>query len=259
MHCRDLYRSLRLLLEVDQDLGLQFLGRSLPAQPASPEPGRARRPGRAATAPVTPPAVPRPLPIPLVEGGSKGERLDRLAGLIVGCTRCGLCKTRRNAVPGEGSPDTRILFIGEAPGQDEDEQGRPFVGAAGQLLDKMILAMGFPREQVFIANVLKCRPPGNRRPEETEMAACLPFLEQQVDCIRPEVICTLGNTPLKALRPEAAGITRERGQRFDWRGFPVIPTFHPSYLLRNEAAKKPCWADLQLVLKELGLEAPKRR
>jgi DNA polymerase len=148
----------------------------------------------------------------------------------------------------------------EGPGRDEDEQGRPFVGAAGQLLDKMIHAMGFRREQVYICNAVKCRPPGNRNPEPEELAACHPFLMAQLAVLRPKVMCTLGNIPLRALfGPEVGGITRIRGTRLEWQGIPVYPTFHPSYLLRNEAAKKPAWEDLKLVLAELGREPPARR
>ncbi len=134
------------------------------------------------------------------------------------------------------------MFVGEGPGADEDASGRPFVGAAGQLLDKMIGAMGLAREQVFICNVVKCRPPGNRAPEPEEMAACLPFLEAQLGVLRPKVICLLGATPLKTLLG-LSGITRLHGQRQEWRGIPVIPSFHPAYLLRNPEAKKPAWED----------------
>ena len=162
-------------------------------------------------------------------------------------------------MPGEGAPRAALLFIGDGPGTDEDASGRPMVGAAGDLLTKMIQAMGLTSEEVFIANVVKCRPPDNRSPTAAEAAACMPWLREQIAAIRPTVICTLGNTPLRALLgDDTLGITRVRGQRFAYAGIPLIPTFHPTYLLRNPAGKKPCWEDLQLVLKELGRTPPAR-
>jgi len=185
--------------------------------------------------------------------------LRAIAQEIAVCRACALCPTRTNTVPGEGDPKAELLFVGEGPGADEDAQGRPFVGKAGDLLTKMIEAMGFRRDQVFIANVVKCRPPGNRVPEPAEAAACLPFLHRQIAAIRPKVICTLGNTPLRALMgDDKLGITRLRGQRLEWRGIPLIPTFHPAYLLRNPPAKKPCWEDLKAVLALLGKTPPGR-
>ena len=187
------------------------------------------------------------------------DSLARIAAEVATCRRCGLCATRTTTVPGEGSPAPELLFIGEGPGADEDKTGRPFVGEAGQLLDKMIAAMGLARRDVFIANVVKCRPPGNRTPEPLEVASCLPYLQAQIAVLKPRIICTLGNVPLKALfGDDVPGITRSRGQRMTWQGISVIPTFHPSYLLRNPAAKKPCWEDLQAVLKELGRTPPGR-
>lgn len=187
------------------------------------------------------------------------EALARIAAEVATCRRCGLCATRTTTVPGEGAPAPELLFIGEGPGAEEDKAGRPFVGPAGQLLDRMIAAMGLARADVFIANVVKCRPPGNRTPEPVEVERCLPYLQAQIAVLRPRIICTLGNVPLKALFGDAVpGITRSRGQRMTWQGIAVIPTFHPSYLLRNPAAKKPCWEDLQAVLKELGRTPPGR-
>ena len=200
---------------------------------------------------------------PALPSTSGPQSLSELAASIARCRACKLCDGRTNTVPGEGNPQAELLFIGEGPGADEDAQGRPFVGAAGQLLTKMIEAMGFQRSEVFIANIVKCRPPGNRAPEPDEVAACLPFLHQQIAALRPKVICTLGNTPLKALcGAEVGGITKVRGQRLAYRqgdlDLPLIPTFHPAYLLRNPPAKKPCWEDLKVVLGVLGRELPTR-
>jgi uracil-DNA glycosylase len=245
------YRTLRLLLEIDRDLGVQFIGRSQVEETAAP--------AKAAAAPIAETAqAPKQLPL-VFAGGTPAERLADVVRQVVDCKRCGLCQERRQAVPGEGPAQPEIMFIGEGPGADEDAQGRPFVGKAGMLLSKMIVAMGLQREEVFIGNVIKCRPPGNRKPEETEMVACLPYLKEQIDALAPKVICTLGATPLQALRGDMRlGITKERGKRFMYRGIPVIPTFHPSYLLRNDAAKKPTWMDLRAVLREIGRTPPRR-
>lgn len=140
------------------------------------------------------------------------------------------------------------MFIGEGPGADEDDQGLPFVGRAGRMLTGLIEAMGLTREDTYITNVVKCRPPGNRNPEPDELAACRPILERQIELLAPHLIVTLGNVPLKLLKPGAAGITRERGKVFDYRGYSVLPTFHPSYLLRNPAAITTCWEDFRQAL-----------
>jgi len=201
-------------------------------------------------------AVPSPKPagarvlVPRVNepsAGSKEEQLRRLAQEVERCRRCPLYKTRTHAVVSDGTPDARLVFVGEAPGRDEDLQGKPFVGAAGQLLTKMIIAMGFRREDVYICNVLKDRPPGNRTPLPEEVEACLPFLAQQLRIIQPKVICVLGAVAAKALLGPHIAITKVRGQVWDYEGFPVIPTFHPAYLLRNPPAKKFTWEDLKRV------------
>jgi len=185
--------------------------------------------------------------------------LTALNAAVAACRACGLCQTRTNTVPGEGNPSPELVFVGEGPGADEDAQGRPFVGRAGELLTAMIAAMGFSRESVYICNVVKCRPPGNRLPEKDEVAACIGYLVRQLELLRPKVICSLGNTPLRALTGnDKLGITSVRGQVLDWRGTPLVPTFHPAYLLRNPPAKKPCWEDLKVVLKVLGREPPAR-
>ncbi len=267
-----LYANLRELLAIDRDLGVQMIARpggteSTPhdGPPARPTPARPAGPH-----PARPTATPnqRPTTLPpsadahladLPTAGPAGERLARIAERIATCDRCPLCAGRTHTVPGEGNEQPQIMFIGEGPGADEDRQGRPFVGAAGHLLDKMITAMGLRRDEVFIANIIKCRPPGNRTPEPAEMAACLPYLERQVDALQPAVICTLGNVPLRALTGDLRrGITRARGTRFTWRGITCLATFHPSYLLRNPAGKKPAWEDLQQVLRIIGREPPPR-
>ena len=169
-------------------------------------------------------------------------------GTIGDCRRCKLCEGRANIVFGDGSPLARLMFVGEGPGADEDRQGLPFVGRAGQLLNKIIEAMGLRREQVYIANVVKCRPPDNRTPHPDEVAACTPFLFRQIDIIAPAVIVALGSPASQALLETSAGITKLRGTFREFRGIPVMPTFHPAYLLRNPAAKKEVWDDMRKVM-----------
>lgn len=175
------------------------------------------------------------------------------------CKRCDLHKERKQAVPGQGSPAPDILFVGEAPGADEDEQGLAFVGAAGQLLTQMITAMGYSRDEVFIANIAKCRPPGNRPPLPEEMAACLPYLKEQIRLLAPKVIVALGATSVKGLLNPEVTISRLRGQWQSFEGIPLMPTFHPAYLLRNPSAKHDVWADLKAVLTRLGRQPPTRK
>ena len=175
-----------------------------------------------------------------------------------GCQLCGLCETRKNIVVGEGSPSADLVFVGEGPGATEDETGRPFVGKAGQLLDKMVQAMGLSRDQVFICNVVKCRPPGNRDPLEDEINACESYLFRQLDVIQPKVIVALGKFAAQTLLKTDQRISQLRGKFFSYRGTQLIPTFHPSFLLRNPSAKKEVWEDLQKVAVELGIEIPKR-
>jgi len=186
--------------------------------------------------------------------------LEAIASHIAQCRNCPLCQERTHTVPGEGNADgPDILFIGEGPGADEDAQGRPFVGKAGKLLDKMIEAMGYKREEVFIANVVKCRPPNNRKPMREEMDRCLPYLRQQIRLIQPKIIVGLGGTAMEGLLGKPAGITRMRGIWQEYEGIKLMPTFHPSYLLRDPSKKKDAWLDLQAVLKELGKEPPSRK
>ncbi len=184
-----------------------------------------------------------------------------LAAAVASCRGCKLCRTRTNTVFGDGNVRAELMFLGEAPGADEDLQGLPFVGRAGELLTRMIGAMQFNRAEVFIANTVKCRPPNNRNPEPDETEACRPFIMRQIELIRPKVIVMLGAVPLRLLFPEVrAGITRIRGSWMDYHGIKVMPTFHPAYLLRNPAAKADVWKDLQLVMAVFGKKhVPGRR
>jgi DNA polymerase len=170
-----------------------------------------------------------------------------------GCTKCRLAGSRTNVVFGVGSPNADLMFIGEAPGRDEDERGEPFVGRAGQLLTDIIKAMKLTRDDVYIANVVKCRPPENRNPEPDELDACRPFIRRQVELIQPKVIVTLGRFGLQSLTEKGYGISAVRGQWLDYNGIKLMPTYHPAYLLRNPAAKKDVWADMKKVMAELGI------
>jgi uracil-DNA glycosylase len=174
------------------------------------------------------------------------------------CTRCKLHSTRNKIVFGDGSPKAQLVFVGEGPGADEDAQGLPFVGRAGKLLTQMIEAMGLQRPDVYICNVVKCRPPGNRQPEPDEVASCSPFLFRQLDSIKPKVIVCLGATAFQTLLQTNRSISHYRGQWLDYRGYKMLPTYHPAYLLRNPAAKADVWKDLQKVMVELGLEIKKK-
>ncbi len=183
------------------------------------------------------------------------EALRRLREDVIGdCTRCRLCEGRTKLVFGVGNPRARLMFVGEGPGADEDRQGEPFVGRAGQLLDRIIAAMGLSRQEVYIGNIVKCRPPENRTPLPDESATCLPFLEAQIRIIQPEVLVALGKTAAIGLTGVPIdSITRERGRWLEVHGIPVKVTFHPAYLLRSPAAKRPVWEDMQDVMARLGL------
>ena len=186
--------------------------------------------------------------------------LAALRDEVLPCRKCKLCEGRTNVVFGDGSAHARVLFVGEAPGQTEDEQGLPFVGRAGQLLTRIIEGgMGLRRADVFIANVNKCRPPGNRDPEPDEVAACLPFLKRQIEILRPEVIVTLGKVATWNLLATTEAMKHLRGRELSYEGIPVIATWHPAYLLRNPAAKVDTWADIKRANRLLGLpEVPSR-
>lgn len=174
------------------------------------------------------------------------EGLDSIAERVRACRACRLGAGRTNAVPGEGAATPLVLVVGEGPGADEDATGRPFVGKAGQLLDKMLAAVALSRgENCFIANVVKCRPPNNRDPEADEIAACAGFLDAQIDALRPTAILSIGRVPTQALLGTADGIGKLRGRFFEYRGHPLLPTYHPSALLRDESLKRPAWEDLK--------------
>lgn len=178
---------------------------------------------------------------------------DSLRAEALACTKCRLAGGRKNVVFGVGNPNADLMFIGEAPGRDEDERGEPFVGRAGQLLTDIIKAMKLTRDDVYIANVIKCRPPENRNPEPDELDACRPFIRRQVELIQPKVIVTLGRFGLQSLTEKGYGISAVRGKWLEYDGIKLMPTYHPAYLLRNPAAKKDVWADMKKVMAELGI------
>ena len=184
----------------------------------------------------------------------KVEALKAIREEIGDCTRCALHKGRHTIVFADGSPDARLMFVGEGPGADEDAQGLPFVGRAGQLLNNMIVAMGLKREEVYIANIVKCRPPGNRTPEPEEANTCVKFLNQQIEVVRPEVIVALGATAATYLLGQRQPLAGLRGRVHGFRGAKLIVTYHPAFLLRDPRQKKEAWADLQIAMKELGLK-----
>jgi uracil-DNA glycosylase len=260
--------SLRAYLEVQQDTGAWGIPRATKkpaaaaAAPTMPEPVVVPEP-IAAPHPVE--AKPEPKPEAKKEPPKALRPLEVIKTEVEACAKCGLGATRTNTVFSRGNPNAKLVFVGEAPGADEDEQGLPFVGRAGQLLDKMIGAMGLdPEKDVYVCNIIKCRPPGNRRPEPAEIDACIPYLHEQLGAIHPKVIVAMGNTAVSALLDTKLGITKLRGAWKLYKGkVPVMPTYHPSYLLRPSAqqveAKKHAWEDLQAVMKELGLEPPKRK
>ena len=206
------------------------------ARRASPAPG-----------PVAPPVASGEEPVALARSAA-----DALAAIKIDigpdCSRCKLHTLgRRQIVFGVGNPDADLMFVGEAPGADEDVQGEPFVGRAGQLLTKIITAIGLTREDVYIANVIKCRPPQNRNPEPDEVDTCEPFLFQQIDAIKPKVVVALGSFAARTLLRTQDSISRLRGRVYEYRGAKLIPTFHPAYLLRNPSSKKEVWEDMKLV------------
>ncbi len=213
-------------------------------------------------------APPAPAPIELrpiahiaPATGSKTERLAAMRGPVLACTKCpNLVARRTQVVFGVGNPEAELMFVGEAPGEDEDKQGEPFVGRAGELLTKIITAMGFTRDDVFIANVLKCRPDmppgvsGNRKPKPEEMQTCLPYLREQIEIIAPRAIVALGATALEGLTGQQIPVGRVRGSWMEFGGIPLMVTYHPAYLLRNQAIseKRKVWEDMLLVLEKLG-------
>lgn len=190
------------------------------------------------------------VPPPAASGGDS-TGLEAVRAELGDCRRCPLGGLRHQLVFGEGNPHADLVFVGEAPGADEDAQGRPFVGRAGQLLTKIIGAMGLKREEVYICNILKCRPPGNRNPQPDEITACEPFLIRQLEAIRPQAICALGSFAAHTLLKSEAPISALRGRFHRYQGIPLMPTYHPAYLLRNPGAKKQVWEDVQEIMKVL--------
>ena len=226
-------------------------------------PKTSSKPALAKAAPAA--APPPPLVVPPT-GTSLFEAVDKVKDDTLlkiredlgECTRCKLHKGRNKIVFGDGHPKAQLVFVGEGPGADEDAQGLPFVGRAGKLLTQMIEAMGLQRKDVYICNVVKCRPPENRAPEPDEVAACSPFLMRQIDSIHPKVIVCLGATAAKTILNTTRGISQFRGEWLEWRGHKLMATYHPAYLLRNPPAKADVWKDLQKVMAELGLQMPKK-
>jgi DNA polymerase len=213
------------------------------------------------------PATTEPIAIAL-SGSSKIEQLAHLNSRAQECAKCAHLAARRHTVVfGVGDPDAALMFVGEGPGEEEDLKGEPFVGRAGQLLTKMITAMGLTREQVYIANIVKCRPDmpegasGNRKPTRQEMEACLPYLRAQVDVIRPRVVVALGATALEGLLNVTGSMGSLRGKFLEYRGIPLMPTYHPSYLLRNQSntEKRKVWEDLLQVMDKLGLSITEKQ
>lgn len=188
-------------------------------------------------------------PVPVEIG--KLDSLAAIAEATRGCTRCPLYQTAKHAVPGEGSPDADLMVVGEAPGANEDETGRPFIGAAGQLLTKILAAVNLGRDDVFIANVIKHRPPGNRNPKPDEVLACSPYLVRQIELVRPKVILALGTFAAQTLLDTKLAIGKLRGAVHEYHGVPLIVTYHPAALLRNPAWKRPTWEDVQLARRVL--------
>jgi len=283
-----LIRAVRGQLQAELTLGARWLplgrvslaGAARPASggraaaPSAPAGSAARKPAVQAGAGRAPAARPAAaeIPVPHVRTSDprvleKQRRLEAIAQQVRQCTKCPLHQTRTNPVPGEGNPEALIVFVGEAPGADEDAQGRPFVGRAGKLLTQIIEAMGLRREDVYIANVLKSRPPNNREPSALEMAACIGYLYEQIEIIAPKMIVALGACAARALLNTPAAIGQLRGRFHELRTQPLGPalkvraTYHPAYLLRSYLPenRRRVWEDMQAVLRELGLPVPPRR
>jgi DNA polymerase len=263
---RTLVGQLRTHLETRGRNGLQGVVMTKTAKPAVPASAAvAVAPVAAARAVVAAAPAVEPMGEDAVAPASEKPRIGK-AGLQVvrddlgDCKRCKLAPSRTNLVFGVGNPDADLVFVGEAPGADEDAQGEPFVGKAGQLLTKMIEAMGYTREDVYICNVLKCRPPGNRNPEPDEVASCEPFLKRQLAAIRPRMIVALGKFAAQCLLRDDTPITRLRGGFRSYEGIPLMPTLHPAYLLRDPSKKKLAWEDLKAVnaaLARVGIHPPR--
>jgi DNA polymerase len=268
----DLVRQLRAELQWAQRIG--YVDAPRPVKSAAPPPssvpelmrpperapergferGFERPPERGFERPPERAPEPRPAPLPV-----EARTLEEVRAELGDCTRCKLHQLgRKQIVFGVGNPKAELMFIGEGPGSQEDIQGIPFVGDAGQLLTKIIQSMGFSRDDVYIANIVKCRPPQNRDPEPDEVASCEPFLKQQIASINPRMIVTLGKYASQTILHTSTAITRLRGQWGSYQGIPVMPTYHPAYLLRNPEEKRPVWSDMKAVVAALGKKLPER-
>jgi uracil-DNA glycosylase len=242
---REIIADLKSFLEYVKGTGIESL-------PCSSKESRSGQSSVLASVPASvPPSAPASVPaaVPEAVSGLKEIRND-----LGNCRRCKLHRTRRTIVFGEGNEKAKLMFIGEGPGYDEDVQGRPFVGRAGQLLTKIILSMGLQREDVYIANIVKCRPPQNRNPEPDEIESCTPFLLRQIAMIQPRIICALGTFSAQTLLKTATKITALRGRIFEMGATKVIPTYHPAFLLRNPEKKKEVWEDMKRILEFLQEE-----
>jgi DNA polymerase len=266
MNKRLLGEQLHGHLKLYQDLGVRYVSSAKPRTHAAitkkPVAAPAAEPRK--TSPAKPEVVmqPRPKTISAASAerqesiGAKPETLDAIRADIKDCQRCKLAPLRKNLVFGSGNPEAKLMFVGEAPGEDEDHQGLPFVGRAGQLLTRIIEAMELRREDTYICNILKCRPPGNRNPETDEIAACEGFLFRQIEAVKPRAIIALGAFGAQTLLRTTEAIGRLRGQLIDYRGIKLMATYHPAYLLRNPIEKRKVWEDMQMVRKYIrSLEA----
>jgi uracil-DNA glycosylase len=185
---------------------------------------------------------------------SFSETLEEIREDLGDCQRCRLARERNRIVFGDGNPGAKLVFVGEGPGFEEDQQGKPFVGAAGQLLSRIIEAINLTRSQVYICNIIKCRPPGNRNPEPDEISTCFPFLERQIAAIQPDLICALGTFAAQTLLQTTMSISKLRGRFHEYKGIKVLPTYHPAYLLRNPEKKRDVWEDMKMLMKEYRYE-----
>ena len=261
----DLYRrpvspELLASLQTSSASAIETAAASLHQEPQSTHPTPETAPAIAKESAISPrkPIVTPPQSDAVIPTGEREEALRILREEIGDCTRCKLHKGRNKLVFADGSPSARLMFVGEGPGADEDAQGLPFVGRAGQLLNNMIGAMGLKREEVYIANIVKCRPPQNRTPEPDEANTCSPFLFRQIDIVRPKVIVALGSTAATYLLGQRQPLAGLRGRVHAFRGAQLIVTYHPAYLLRDPRQKKEAWADLQIAMKELGLQVAQK-
>jgi len=255
------YRDRASVLQADEPQATAAIPPTIPQVQEPSLPKRDSKPSQPVQTPMVSARKIEPLRadtgLSLFETKIENDTLLKIREDLGDCKRCRLHKTRHNIVFGDGNPNAELVFVGEGPGADEDEQGLPFVGRAGKLLTQMIEAMGLQRKNVYICNVVKCRPPQNRQPEHDEVAECSPFLFRQIDTIAPKVIVCLGATAAQTILQTNRGISHFRGEWQEFRGRKLIATYHPAYLLRNPAAKSEVWRDLQKVMAELGLQVKK--